>query len=153
MAVLHRALFTWFELLIFLILLVLRLDQRILWNWFIVFIPMWLYDSFLLIYIIFNMVSHCKNNHNSTNCLRRKVIYFFMIYDVNLGFISHFCFVFQGWHMLAVLLKLSVQILICLKLEAPYLYLPAKAVLSPFWILLPALTIDVFVHLIQHSRY
>ncbi|XP_044582440.1 transmembrane protein 60 isoform X2 [Cotesia glomerata] len=130
MAVLHRALFTWFELLIFLILLVLRLDQRILWNWFIVFIPMWLYDTFLLIYIIFNMVSHCKNNHNSTNCLRRK-----------------------GWHMLAVLLKLSVQILICLKLEAPYLYLPAKAVLSPFWVLLPALTIDVFFHLIQHSRY
>lgn len=61
MAVLQRALFTWFNLLIFLILLVIRLDQRIQWNWFIVFIPMWLYDQILLIYIVFNMVSHFKN--------------------------------------------------------------------------------------------
>lgn len=55
--------------------------------------------------------------------------------------------------MIAVLLKLSVQILICLRLEAPHWNLPAKAVLSPFWLLLPALAIDVFVQLIQHSRY
>ncbi|XP_034937140.1 transmembrane protein 60 [Chelonus insularis] len=130
MAVLHRALFTWFELLIFLILLVLRLDQRIQWNWFIVFIPMWVYDSILLIYIVFNIISHCKNGHNQMEGLRRK-----------------------AWHMIAVLLKLSVQLLICLRLEAPYWNLPAKAVLSPFLILLPALTVDVFIHLIQHSRY
>lgn len=75
MAVLHRALFTWFNLLIFLILLVLRLDHRIQWNWFIVFIPMWLYDSILLIYILFNMISHCKNGHDRASSLRRKVRY------------------------------------------------------------------------------
>lgn len=74
MAVLHRALFTWFNILIFLILLVLRLDQRIQWNWFIVFIPMWLYDNNLLIYIVFNMISHCKNGHDRVSSLRRKVI-------------------------------------------------------------------------------
>lgn len=55
--------------------------------------------------------------------------------------------------MIAVLLKMSVQILICLRLEAPHWSLPAKAVLAPFWVLLPALAIDVFIHLIQHSRY
>lgn len=71
MPLIHRALFTWFILLIFLVLLVLRLDQRIQWNWFIVFIPMWLYDNILLIYIIFNMISYCKNGRVSS--LRREV--------------------------------------------------------------------------------
>ncbi|XP_063978755.1 transmembrane protein 60 [Diachasmimorpha longicaudata] len=130
MAVLHRALFTWFNLLIFLILLVLRLDQRIQWNWFIVFIPMWLYDNILLTYVVFNMISHCKNGHDRINTLRRK-----------------------GWYVLAVLLKFSAQILICLKLETPQWSLPAKAVLAPVWVLLPALAVDVFIHLIQQSRY
>ena len=56
--------------------------------------------------------------------------------------------------MVAVLLKLSAQILVCLKLEALQWILPAKAVLAPFWVLFAALAIDVFVHLIQHSvRY
>lgn len=73
MAVLHRALFTWFNLLIFLILLVLRLDQRIQWNWFIVFIPMWLYDNILLIYVTFNMILFCKNAHDRLVSLRRMV--------------------------------------------------------------------------------
>lgn len=75
MAVLHRALFTWFNLLIFLILLVLRLDSRIEWNYFIVFIPMWIYDNILLIYIIFNMISHCKNRR--VNNLQREVRYMY----------------------------------------------------------------------------
>merc|ERR1719339_932069 len=64
MAVLHRAFFTWFICLMFLILLVLRLDERVRWSWFIVFIPLWLYDSILLIYLIFSMVSHCRTSHD-----------------------------------------------------------------------------------------
>ena len=128
MAVLHRALFTWFNLLIFLILLVIRLDQRIQWNWFIVFIPMWLYDQILLIYIVFNMVSHFKNGLVVN--LRR-----------------------EAWYMTAVFMKLTAQILICLKLEASHWFLPAKIVLAPFWVLLPALAVDVFVHLLQHDEF
>ncbi|CAB0038867.1 unnamed protein product [Trichogramma brassicae] len=73
MAVLHRALFTWFNLLIFLILLVLRLDHRIQWNWFIVFIPMWLYDNILLVYIAFHMILSCKNTHERAVSIRRTV--------------------------------------------------------------------------------
>lgn len=48
-------------------------------------------------------------------------------------------------------MKLSGQILICLKLEQ--WHVPAKLVLGPFVLLFGALAIDVFVHLIQHSRY
>ena len=60
MAVLHRALCTWFVCLIFLILLVLRLDERTRWSWFIVFIPMWLYDGFLIVYLTFEMITYCR---------------------------------------------------------------------------------------------
>ena len=76
MAVLHRALCTWFICLIFLILLVLRLDERTRWSWFIVFIPMWLYDSILLLYLTFNLVRHCKRPHNRNfKSMRRKIWY------------------------------------------------------------------------------
>lgn len=54
--------------------------------------------------------------------------------------------------MVAVLLKLSGQILICLKLEAVQGTL-AKIVLGPFVFLFGALAADVFVNLIRHSRY
>jgi hypothetical protein len=64
----------------------------------------------------------------------------------------HF-FLYQVWYMIAVLMKLSAQILVCLKLEALQWVLPAKAVLAPFWVLFTALAADVFVHLIQNSRY
>ena len=95
MAVLHRALCTWFICLIFLILLVLRLDNRTRWSWFIVFIPMWLYDSVLLLYLTFNLVTYCKRPHNRTfKSLRRKI-----------------------WNLTCALLKLVAQIMLCLKLE------------------------------------
>lgn len=149
MAVLHRALFTWFNILIFLILLVLRLDQRIQWNWFIVFIPMWLYDNILLIYVIFNMVSHCKNVRTAN--LRREVNQSQIIFRMT---IKSVCWLFfQTLYLNAVLLKLSAQILLCLKLEIPQWNLPAKVILSPYWVLIPALAIDTFIHLIQYSRY
>ncbi|GAB1859791.1 Transmembrane protein 60 [Camponotus japonicus] len=74
------------------------------------------------------MISHCKNGR--VNSLHR-----------------------EAWYMTAVLLKLCAQILICLKLEAPHWSLPAKVVLAPFWLLLPALATDVFIHLIHQSRY
>ncbi|KAL7303272.1 transmembrane protein 60 [Trichogramma pretiosum] len=130
MAVLHRALFTWFNLLIFLILLVLRLDHRIQWNWFIVFIPMWLYDNILLVYIAFHMILSCKNTHERAVSIRRTV-----------------------WYMIAVLIKLSAQILVCLKLETLQWTLPAKAVLAPFWALFAAFSVDVFLNLVRYSRY
>ena len=70
MAVLHRALCTWFVCLIFLILLVLRLDERTRWSWFIVFIPMWIYDAVLLIYLLINLITHCKHRHDNERSWR-----------------------------------------------------------------------------------
>lgn len=133
MAVLHRALFTWFVLLVFLILIVLRLDSRTNWNWFIVFIPLWVYDSILLIYVFFNMMSHWKNGHDRlSNSVQRKI-----------------------WYLFAIILKLASQIMLCLKLQNPWIHISTYYVLTPLWILLPLLIIDVFFTLIRgnNNRY
>ena len=76
MAVLHRVLFTWFILLVFAILLVLRLDDKAIWNWFIIFIPLWIFDALLGIYVVFHMVTHCKNGHDRGDLtMPRKIAY------------------------------------------------------------------------------
>lgn len=129
MAVLHRALFTWFILLVFLILLVLRLDARIQWNWFIVFIPLWFYDCILLIYVFFNMMSQCKNGRDRfSTSVQRKL-----------------------WYLSAIVLKMGSQMTCCLKLENPVIHISAFYVMAPIWILLPLLITDVFFSLIKRS--
>ena len=73
MAVIHRALFVWFLVLIFSIMLVLHLDHRTEWSWFVVFVPMWIFDALALNYIGFNIVMDLKNGHNRFS-MRLKVI-------------------------------------------------------------------------------
>jgi len=125
MAVLHRALFTWLVLLVFLILLVLRLDSRTQWNWFIVFVPLWVYDSILLIYVLINMISMCKGYSERMYVVRRKV-----------------------WYIVAIILKMATQIVLCLKLEYPLWNISIIFVMLPMWTLLPVLLVDVFITLI-----
>jgi len=126
MAVLHRALFTWLVLLVFLILLVLRLDSRTQWNWFIVFVPLWVYDSILLIYVLINMISLCKGYPERMSVVRRKV-----------------------WYIVAIILKMATQIILCLKLEYPSWNISIIFVMLPMWTLLPVLLVDVFITLIM----
>jgi len=127
MAVLHRALFTWFITLIFLILVVLRLDQRVRWSWFIVFVPMWLYDCILLMYLIFLMGSHRRTSNDRWQR----------------GAVRHmFC-------LAALILKVSAEILLCLRLEGSGLKL--YYMMIPVWIGLPILTLDVFLSLFDRD--
>lgn len=130
MAVLHRALFTWFVLLVFLILLVLRLDQRIQWSWFIVFVPIWLYDLILLIYVFINMMSYCRSGHEAlSNSVQRKLYY-----------------------LLAIILKLMSLVILCLKLENTVSNISTLYVMIPLWFLIPFILSDVFMTLIKSSR-
>jgi len=118
MAVVHRALLTWFIALIFLILVVLRLDKRVRWSWLIVFVPMWLYDCILLMYLIFLMASNSRCQRGSGRHI--------------------FC-------LGALILKVTAEILTCLRLEGSDLKL--YYVMIPVWIGLPILTLDVFMSL------
>lgn len=132
MAILHRALFTWFILLMFLILLCLRLESKAHWTWFIVFIPMWVFDWILLMYVVFHMISHCRNGIERFR-----------------GTISK-----NVWYITAIGLKMSGQIIICIKLEYAKVNLPIYVVMSPIWILLVILVVHVFVKLMKNdTRY
>lgn len=126
MTLVHRALFTWFILLVFLILLCLGLETRTHWNYFIVFIPLWLYDTILLIYVIFKIVRKWGNLSKFKELL-----------------------VLYQWYIIAVFLKVAAQVLICLKLEYQHLNISIYFVMIPIWILLPSSIVYVFIHLIN----
>lgn len=111
MAILHRSLFTCFSLLAFLILLALKLDKKVKWNWFLVFIPMWIFDAVIVIYITFKMIAQCKNRYNSGQVsMTRKVCY-----------------------MSFVLLKMSFQVILCMKLEYYNEEISMYYAMVPFW--------------------
>lgn len=129
MAVLHRALITWFLALIFLILLVIRLDQKSNWNWFIVFIPMWIFDGTVLIYSIFFMINRCKSMRNSSRGGSNSLSmtskqYCTLVIKRRLYYVA------------GILLKMTTQILLCLKLEIPSLNIPLYYVFMPLWVIL-----------------
>lgn len=126
--VMHRALFTWFILLLFFILLCLQLDGRIQWNWFLIFLPIWVYDVILLIDGLFNIIIHCKND-NLKHIVKNK----------------------NNVLLLVIILKIIAQIMICLKLEYKILHVSMYHVLIPFWLLLPILVIDTSLTLFKPS--
>ncbi|XP_063930609.1 transmembrane protein 60 [Zophobas morio] len=128
--VMHRALFTWFILLVFLIILSLRLETRIHWSWFLIFLPMWVFDTILLIDALFHIFVLCKHE-NPRTIFKNKNITLIVV----------------------ALLKIAAQLILCLKLEYESLQLSIYHVLIPFWVLLPMLIINVSVTLYKHGNY
>ena len=127
MAVLHRALFTWFICLMFLILLALRLDKRVRWSWFIVFIPLWLYDTMLLIYLVFSMISHCRSSRDRwEKTIFRKI-----------------------WNIFIVLQLIAAQIMLCIKLDDNGIEIPLFYVMIPVWLVLSTSSVAVFQSLFE----
>lgn len=109
--VMHRALFTWFILLLFFILLCLRLEGRIHWNWFLIFLPMWIYDLILSIDSVFHLfICRCRTK----NLYKSKELFSFI----------------------SVVLLIIGKTILGLHLEYKFLQLKLVHVLIPFWILL-----------------
>lgn len=128
--VMHRALFTWFILLVFLIILSLRLETRINWNWFLIFFPMWVFDAILLIEALFHIFVLCKHENPQTIFKNKNITL-----------------------IVVALLKIAAQIILCLKLEYESLQLSTYHVLIPFWILLPILISNVSMTLFRNGNY
>lgn len=126
--VIHRALFTWFILLVFFILLCLRLEGRIHWNWFLIFLPMWIYDVILTIEALFQISIRCKHEHFKSGIKNKNTLL-----------------------VVLVLLKITAQIVLCLKMQYQHLQIPLYHVLLPIWILVPLLIIDLTVKLVKNS--
>lgn len=128
MAVLHRALFTWFVLLVFFILLVLQLEEKINWSWFAVFFPLWFYDVILILCIVFNMLSQCQSGlDRCSNSIQKKICY-----------------------IIAVLCKITAQTLCCLRLNQ-IIEISMFYIFMPIWVIMPVILTDVFRNLIKPS--
>lgn len=121
MALIHRSLFTWFVFLIFFTLVILHFDSRIQWNWFLIFVPMWLYDFISIFYLIFYLLSHFRNG--------------FCHEDLRVMF-------WKTWLLLCVFLKIVFQILLCLYLDDNR-WLPLHYVMVPAWILMGAFSLNL----------
>lgn len=124
MAFIHRAQFSWFLALGFIILLTLKLDGRINeWNWFIIFIPQWIFDSVVILYTLIKMIMHCRNSALQNMyelSMKRKL-----------------------WCLTVVVLKLLFQVILCLKLQyAPQIRLFYTVV--PLWLIMIGFVCDVF---------
>nr|AAW25168.1 SJCHGC09541 protein [Schistosoma japonicum] len=92
----NKAIFVWTVCSTFLFLLVLKLNEILYWNWFIIFIPMWLVDVILFTASILYMsrkFTHILGEHDAGSRF---------IQTLSLGFI---------------LCKLISQIVLCLSLE------------------------------------
>lgn len=133
MAFIHKVQFYWFMILVFIILLTLKLDGRINdWNWFIIFIPMWLLDSLIIVFTVINMIMHCKNswwNSVLETSLKRKT-----------------------WCLSGVLMKLLFEVLLCLRLQYLHEQLRLYMVMIPVWLFLTGCVIDVFTNLLAIAR-
>lgn len=126
MTIVHRSLYTWFIHLIFLIVLCLRLDPRTYWNWFLVFIPLWIFDANLLIFVIFEIIKKWRNLNRLKELLLKYQFY-----------------------IAGVFLKIASEVLICLKLEYQHLEINIFAVFIPIWILLSSMIVYVLLNLMK----
>ncbi|XP_005103569.1 transmembrane protein 60 [Aplysia californica] len=134
MATVHKALFTWFVTLIFFILFVLRADDTVDWNWFLIFIPLWIFDAAIMIYIIVNIIIHYRSphylHHVDRNEMTMKRKYALLV---------------------CCLFKIAFQFLVCLRLE--YFSISLYYVLIPLWIMLAAGLGDNFRVLVAKVPY
>ncbi|CAG12145.1 unnamed protein product, partial [Tetraodon nigroviridis] len=53
-------LLTWVFALVFLITLVLKLDGKVQWNWFLIFLPVWVFDGILVLMLAVKMAGRCN---------------------------------------------------------------------------------------------
>ncbi|XP_017772333.1 PREDICTED: transmembrane protein 60-like [Nicrophorus vespilloides] len=119
-----RALSSWFGVLNFFIVLGLRLDSLVHGNWFIILLPLWIIDFFLIV---------------------DPVVYLALSLQHNLKCWSFFQF---SYKILKVILTVVFKILIALRLEYD-MHLELYQILTPLWILLGLLILDVSVLLFK----
>ncbi|CAG03387.1 unnamed protein product, partial [Tetraodon nigroviridis] len=130
MSLLQRVLLSWIFSLIFLIMLVLKLDSKINWNWFLIFLPVWTFDTVLLLLLIVRMAGRCKPELDpgaGEQSLRRRL-----------------------WYLAALLLQLAFCLTLCSRLERlldPWL----SVVCAPLWVLLAGALLELG-HSVFHLR-
>jgi len=118
--VVSRAIVTWLFCLFFLIFLVIRLDEAVTWNWFITFIPLWIYDAISIIYLGVEIALPRRQYSNPDDSAKGRKI----------------------WNLIAVILMMTFQTLLCAYLQYDW-GLALYHVMIPVWFLFMGCIIDV----------
>ena len=122
MALAHKVVITALFNLIFLIFVGLKLDHKVDWNWFVVFIPLWVFDVMLLAVLILRVVSHCRIGTEMQN-------------DTTLWG--------KLWYLSVIFLKFTFQIMICVRLQV-LTALPLYYVMIPIWLFFSSSVVRLF---------
>ncbi|XP_041057819.1 transmembrane protein 60-like [Carcharodon carcharias] len=120
MSLAQRVLMTWLFTLLFLIVLVLKLDDKAPWNWNLIFIPLWIFDTILLMMLIVKIIGRCKSGYDRNgNNLKKEV-----------------------WYLCAMLLKFGFLLALCARLEH-FAQMKLIFVFIPLWLLLIGAVVDL----------
>lgn len=111
--------------LFFFIMLAVKLDRKTDWNWFLVFLPLWLFDVIFLVLLIFRLFTHLRNGLERDTSLRSVI--------ANMG-VSIF----------GLVMKISFEIMLCVKLQYAEENLAIFYVFIPLWIVLLIAVIKLF---------
>lgn len=128
-----------FRSILFLILLVIRLDRSVSWNWFLIFIPLWVLDLSIFLHDLVKLVQSYRESSSGTGL---RVFSLAAIPDVRRLY----------WTLSVLLLKTAFQVLLCLRLEYQLEFLRVPYVLAPLWVLLLGVAADVFWKILQSVR-
>ncbi|CAL8375016.1 unnamed protein product [Arctogadus glacialis] len=130
MSLVQRVLLSWFFALVFLIMLVLKLDSNIDWNWFLIFLPIWTFDAILILMLVARMAGRCKQALNPRD--------------------GHQDLPRTMWYLIALLLKLGFCLALCSRLEK-LTDIWLSVVCIPLWTLLVGALVELG-HSVFHYR-
>ncbi|KAF6037288.1 TMEM60 [Bugula neritina] len=117
-ALILRCLVTWLSLMLFMIFVLLKLDKLITWNWFLIFIPMWIYDLIVILYWGLKIGLRHRNTDSRERNSAQNI-----------------------WRIVSGCLKLFFELLLCIYLQYDY-NLKLFYVFIPFWSLLLGLVVE-----------
>ncbi|XP_037538744.1 transmembrane protein 60 [Nematolebias whitei] len=132
MSLAQRVLLSWIFALIFLIMLVLKLDSKIHWNWFLIFLPVWTFDTILILMLIVKMAGRCMPDfdpRDGEQSLKRRI-----------------------WYLAALLLKLAFCLTLCTRLEELVPNMLLSVVCVPLWMLLGGALVELGLSVFHFRR-
>lgn len=124
-AKIFRILGSWVLCMLFLVFLLLKVDGKVTWSWFYVFIPMWIYDFITAVYSSVALaVRDARYEPTTTRTVGkgRKI-----------------------WSIIGSVLKALFQALLCTYLEHEDIGLKPSYIMIPLWLLVTGTIVDVAV--------
>lgn len=131
MSLAQRVLLSWIFAVIFLIMLVLKLDSKVQWNWFLIFLPVWTFDTILILMLAVRMAGRCKSDivpREGEQSLKRRL-----------------------WYLAALMLKLAFCLVLCSHLEK-LTDMRVSVVCVPLWVLLVGALVELGHGVFHHRR-